>query len=75
MKKMFERMKKQNMLFAYVALAVMFCFAAFSGGLGLIGAVGIAMALPAMTDEESAFLETVKSEIAKAQEKYNKDFQ
>lgn len=74
MKKMFERMKKQNMLFAYAILAVIFCFAAFSGGLGLIGAAGIAMALPALTDEESAFLETVKSEIAKAQEKFNKDY-
>lgn len=74
MKKMFERMKKQNMLFAYAILAVIFCFAAFSGGLGLIGAASIAMALPVLTDEESAFLETVKSEIAKAQEKFNKDY-
>lgn len=74
MKKMFERKKKQNMLFAYAILAVIFCFAAFSGGLGLIGTAGIAMALPALTDEESAFLETVKSEIAKAQEKFNKDY-
>ena len=73
---MFEKMNKRNRLFALMGLAVVVIFAALSGGVGicLLGAAGMAMALPALTDEESAFLEVVKTKIAEAQEKFSKDY-
>ena len=76
MRKMFEKMNKRNRLFALMGLAVVVIFAALSGGvgIGLLGAAGMAMALPALTDEESAFLEVVKTKIAEAQEKFSKDY-
>ncbi len=74
MKNYMKRMNKRTMIFAYSILGIMTLFAILAGGFGIAGAVGVAMALPALTDEESAFLEHVKSEIGKAQEKFEKNY-
>jgi len=74
MKKMFDKLNKRNMIMAYSILSIMVLLAVFAGGIGFVGAIGMAMALPALTDQESAFLEHVKSEIGKAQEKFEKSY-
>lgn len=74
MKKLFEKFGKRNMIFAYSILALIAVLTIASGGWAAFGAIGIAMALPALTDQEAAFLEVVKAEVAKAQEKFNKDY-
>lgn len=74
MKKMFDRMNKRNMIFGLAALAVIAVMVAFSGGLAMIGGLGLAMALPSLTDKEEAFLSMVKDEVTKAHDKFEKNY-
>ena len=74
MRKYFERFNKRKLFFAYAVLAVIAVFFALSGAWVLGGGFALAIALPALTDAETEFLATVKGELNKELEKFQKGY-
>lgn len=74
MKKMFERFNKRNLIFAWSILAVIAIVIVASGGWTVAGGLALAMAVPALTDEETEFLTQVKNSIRSEVEKYDKNY-
>lgn len=77
MKKWYDKFQKRNFYFAIGGLALIAIMIVASGGFAgffAVGGLSMAVALPALTDEQSAFLEHVKSEVGKAQDKFSKDY-
>jgi len=74
MKKMFEKFGRRKMIFAYCMLGLIVTLIVVSGGFAIAGGLALAVAVPALTDEETEFLAQVKGAINAEVDKFSKGY-